>query len=71
MPFEMLFDRDHKVLLVRFVRALTRQALESIVQAAREFVGVHGIATASSISAPSRRSISTLPIFAPTAAARA
>ena len=23
MPFEMLFDRDHKVLLVRFGRALT------------------------------------------------
>jgi hypothetical protein len=42
MPFEMLFDRDHKVLLVRFGRALTRQALEAMVQAAREFVGVHG-----------------------------
>jgi hypothetical protein len=42
MPFEMLFDRDHKVLLVRFGRALTRQALESMVQAARAFVGVRG-----------------------------
>ena len=42
MPFEMLFDRDHKVLLVRFGRALTRQALESMVQAARQFVAVHG-----------------------------
>ena len=36
MPFEMLFDRDHKVLLVRFGRALTRQALEAMVQAARD-----------------------------------
>jgi hypothetical protein len=42
MPFEMLFDRDHKVLLVRFGRALTRQALEAMVQAAREFMAVHG-----------------------------
>jgi hypothetical protein len=42
MPFEMFFDRNHKVLLVRFGRALTRQALESMVQAAREFVAVHG-----------------------------
>lgn len=40
MPFEMLFDSDHKVLLVRFGRALTRQALESMVKA--EVVGVHG-----------------------------
>jgi len=42
MPFEILFDRNHKVLLVRFGRALTRQALESMVQAARQFVAVHG-----------------------------
>jgi hypothetical protein len=42
MPVEMLFDRDHKVLLVRFGRALTRQALEAMVQAARQFATVHG-----------------------------
>jgi hypothetical protein len=42
MPFEMFFDRNRKVLLVRFGRALTRQALESMVQVAREFAAVHG-----------------------------
>ena len=42
MAFALLFDRKHKVLLVRFGRALTRQALEAMVQAAREFAGVHG-----------------------------
>jgi hypothetical protein len=42
MPFEMLFDGDHKVLLVRFGRALTRQALEAMVEAARDFAAVHG-----------------------------
>ena len=42
MPFEMLVDRNHKVLLVRFGRALTRQALEAMVKAARDFAGVHG-----------------------------
>jgi predicted phosphodiesterase len=38
----MPFDRNHKILLVRFGGALTRQALESMVRAAREFVAVHG-----------------------------
>lgn len=42
MPFEMLFDSNHKILLVRFGRAVTRQALESMVRAAREFAAVHG-----------------------------
>jgi hypothetical protein len=42
MPFEMLFDSNRKVLLVKFGRALTRQALEAMVQAAREFAAVHG-----------------------------
>jgi hypothetical protein len=42
MPFALLFDKKHKVLLVRFGRALTRQALEAMVQAAREFAAVHG-----------------------------
>ena len=37
MPFALLFDKKHKVLLVRFGRALTRQALE----AAREFAALH------------------------------
>lgn len=42
MAFALLFDSKHKVLLVRFGRALSRQALEAMVQAARDFVGVHG-----------------------------
>ena len=42
MPFEMFFDRNHKVLLVRFGRALTCQVLEAMVQAAREFAALHG-----------------------------
>lgn len=42
MAFAFLFDRNHKVLLVRFGRAVTRQALEAMVKAAREFVAVHG-----------------------------
>ena len=42
MAFALFFDRKHKVLLVRFGRALTRKALEAMVEAAREFVGVHG-----------------------------
>ena len=41
MPFALLFDKKHKVLLVRFGRALTRQALEAMVQAAREFAALH------------------------------
>ncbi len=36
----MLFDSKHRVLLVKFARALTRQALEAMVLAAREFVAV-------------------------------
>ena len=42
MPFALFFDRNHKVLLVKFGRALTRQALEAMVRAAREFLAVHG-----------------------------
>jgi predicted phosphodiesterase len=42
MAFALLFDRNHKVLLVRFGRTLNRQTLEAMVQAAREFVAVHG-----------------------------
>lgn len=42
MPFTLFFDRNHKVLLVKFGRTLTRPALEAMVQAAREFAGVHG-----------------------------
>ena len=42
MAFALLFDRTNRVLLVKFGRALTRQALEAMVQAARAFAGVHG-----------------------------
>ena len=57
MAFALLFDRKHRVLLVKFGHVLTRQLLEAMVQAAREFAGVHG----------SRSSTSTSPICAPTA----
>jgi hypothetical protein len=42
MPFALLFDRKHKVVLVRFGRAFTRQALEEMVQATRDFAAIHG-----------------------------
>jgi hypothetical protein len=42
MAFALLFDEKQRVLLVKFERALTRQALEAMVQAAREFAAVHG-----------------------------
>jgi hypothetical protein len=42
MPFALLFDRKHKVVLVRFGRAFTRQALEAMVQATRAFAAIHG-----------------------------
>jgi hypothetical protein len=42
MSFALFFDRNHKVLLVRFGPALTRQALEAMVKAARAFAAVHG-----------------------------
>ena len=42
MPFTLLFDRKHKVVLVRFGRAFTRQALEAMVQATRDFAAIHG-----------------------------
>jgi hypothetical protein len=42
MPFALFFDRNHKVLLVKFGRVLTRPAVEAMVKAAREFAGVHG-----------------------------
>lgn len=42
MSFALLFDRNHRVLLVRFGRTFTRQVLEAMVRAAREFVAVHG-----------------------------
>ena len=42
MPFALLFDRKHKVVLVRFRRAFTRQALEEMVQATRDFAAIHG-----------------------------
>jgi hypothetical protein len=42
MPFALLFDRKHKVVLVRFGRAFTRQALEAMVQATRGFAAIHG-----------------------------
>jgi hypothetical protein len=42
MPFALLFNRKHKVLLVRFGHALTRQALEAMVRATRDFAAMHG-----------------------------
>ena len=45
MPFALLFDRKHKVVLVRFGRAFTRQALEAMVQATRAFAAIHGNCT--------------------------
>jgi predicted phosphodiesterase len=42
MSFALFFDSKYRVLLVKFGRALTRQALEAMVQAAREFAAVHG-----------------------------
>jgi hypothetical protein len=45
MPFALLFDRKHKVVLVRFGRAFTRQTLEAMVQATRDFAAIHGNCT--------------------------
>jgi len=42
MAFALLFDRNNKALLVKFGRAFTREVLEALLRAAREFVAVHG-----------------------------
>jgi hypothetical protein len=42
VAFTFLFDHDHKVLLVKFGRSLTRDALDTFVAAARDFAATWG-----------------------------